>query len=187
MADLIYSGPTDSADGAAGTAPGAPAAHGAGDPSQVSGQDPASFLGIPFSYSTGLGGSPPPGNESAQGNSGDPTNQPNQYPAQGTFSHVPLGGTGLDGTQGVDPQAPAPGAVSMQVTDPNNFAGHAGGGSGTQMIAITDAISGPGDWTATQDNYPPRRPIIPGAFYPEASGSGQGNVLVGGYKKGQRG
>ena len=53
MADLIYSGPTDSADGAAGSAPGAPMAYGAGDPSQVTGQDPASFLGIPFSYSPG--------------------------------------------------------------------------------------------------------------------------------------
>ena len=184
MADLIYTGPTDSANGAPGTAPGAPPAAGSNDPSQVSGQDPASFLGIPLSYSTGLGGSPAPGGESPGG--ADPTNQPNQYPDRGTFSHVPLDGTGLDGTTGVDPNAPAPGAVSMQVSDPNNFAGHAGGGSGTQMIAVSDAISGPGDWTATQNNYPPAKPIIPGNFYPADSGAGDGNVLTGGYKKGAR-
>ena len=109
MADLIYSGPTDSADGAAGAAPGAPMAHGANDPSQVSGQDPASFLGIPFSYSTGLGGSPP-GNF---GGSDDPTNEPGQYP--------------------------------------------------------------------------PAKPLVAGDFYPDMSGAGEGNVLVGGFKKGRRG
>lgn len=185
MADLIYSGPADSANGAGGQGPGAPMAHGATDPSQVTGQDPASFLGIPFSYSTGLGGSPPPGGEGLGG--GDPTAEPNQYPDRGTFTHVPLGGTGLGGSQGVDPQAAAPGATSMQVTDPNNFAGHAGGGSGTQMITVSDSVSGPDDWTATQDNYPPARPIIPGGFYPTASGAGDGSVLVGGFKKGQRG
>lgn len=187
MADLIYSGPTDSANGAAGTAPGAPAAGGSRDPSQVSGQDPESFLGIPYSYSTGYGGSPPPGSESVGGDSGDPSNQPNQYPSEGTFSHVPLDGTGLDGTTGIDPNAPPPGAAPIAVSDPNNFAGHAGGGSGTQIITVTDAISGPGDWTATQSNYPPERPIIPGNFYPGASGITEGNVLVGGYKKGARG
>src|SRR5215468_3746929 len=114
MADLIYHGPDDSANGAAGTAPGAPAAHGMADPSQVTGQDPASFLGVPFSYSTGLGGSPPPGGESAA--SAEPTNQPNQYPDRGTFSHVPLGGTGLDGTDGApQSQIATPGPV-YQVT-----------------------------------------------------------------------
>ena len=58
--------------------------------------------------------------------------------------------------------------------------------SGTQMVTVSDAISGPDDWTSTQDNYPPGRPIIPGDFYPAATGAGQGRVLRGGFANGQR-
>ena len=181
MADLIYSGPTDSADGAAGTAPGAPMAHGAGDPSQVTGQDPASFLGIPFSYNTGLGGSAPPG-----GGTADPTNEPNQYPDRGTFTHVPLGGTGLDGTQGAPMVAETTG-TSFQVTDPNYTAGKPGGGSGVQLVSAPVAVGGHGDSTMVVGQYPPARPLVPGDHYPDASGAGDGTVLVGGFKKGQRG
>lgn len=185
MADLIYTGPTDSADGAVGNAPGAPSAFGAADPSQVTGQDPASFLGIPFSYSTGLGGSPAPGGQSP--GAGDPTNQPNQYPSEGTFSHVPLDGTGLDGSQGAPPsQIETPGAT-FQVSDPNYTAGRPGGGSGTQMISAQVAVGGPGDSTMVSGQYPPARPLPEGDFYPTEDGIGQGSVLVGGYKKGQRG
>lgn len=184
MADLIYSGPTDSADGAAGTAPGAPMAYGAGDPSQVTGQDPASFLGIPFSYSTGLGGSPPPGGQGVAG--GDPTNQPNQYPDAGTISHVPLGGTGLPGTQGAPAaQIETPG-TSFQVTDPNYTAGKPGGGSGTQLVDAPVAVGGSGDSTTVSGQYPPAKPLVEGDFYPDHSGAGDGNILVGGYKKGAR-
>lgn len=182
MADLIYSGPSDSADGAAGNAPGAPAAYGGADPSQVTGQDPASFLGIPFSYNTGLGGSPPPG-----GGSTDPTNEPNQYPATGTITGVPLGGTGLDGTQGAPAtQIETPG-TSFQVTDPNYTAGKPGGGSGVQMVAAPVAVGGHGDSTMVVGQYPPARPLVAGSFYPDESGVDDGNVLVGGYKKGARG
>ena len=185
MADLIYNGPTDSADGATGTAPGAPMAYGANDPSQVTGQDPASFLGIPFSYSTGLGGSPPPGGQGSGG--GDPTNQPNQYPSEGTFSHVPLDGTGLDGTQGAPAgQIETPGPTFM-VTDPNYTSGKPGGGSGVQLVAAQVAVGGSGDSTTVSGQYPPAKPLVPGDHYPTEDGIGQGSVLVGGYKKGARG
>src|SRR5215471_792569 len=140
MADLIYNGPTDSADGAAGQGPGAPMAHGASDPSQVTGQDPASIFGIGLSYSTGLGGSTPPGGEGPGG--GDPTNQPNQYPDRGTFSHVPLDGTGLGGTQGAPPSEIETTGTTFQVTDPNYTAGQPGGGSGVQMVAAPVAVGG---------------------------------------------
>ena len=185
MADLIYSGPTDSADGAAGTAPGAPMAGGATDPSQVTGQDPVSFLGIPFSYSTGLGGSPPPGGQGQGG--GDPTNQPNQYPAEGTFSHVPLDGTGLDGTQGAPQSQIETTGTTFAVTDPNYTAGKPGGGSGTQLVQAPVAVGGHDDSTMVVGQYPPAKPLVPGDYYPDQSGSGNGSVLVGGYKKGARG
>lgn len=182
MADLIYSGPADSADGAAGTAPGAPPAGGAADPSQVTGQDPASFLGIPFSYSTGLGGSPPAGG----GGAGDPTNEPGQYPDRGTFTHVPLGGTGLGGTQGA-PAVAEPGGTSFQVTDPNYTSGRPGGGSGVQLVSAPVQVGGHADSTMVIGQYPPARPLVPGDHYPDASGAGDGTILVGGFRKGQRG
>jgi hypothetical protein len=184
MADLVYSGPDDSANGAAGTAPGAPMAFGGADPSQVTGQNPASFLGIPFSYSTGLGGSQPPGGQTA--GSADPTNQPNQYPDHGSISHVPLDGTGLPGTQGAPAsQVETPG-TGFQVTDPNYTAGRPGGGSGTQMVTAQVAVGGHGDSTMVSGQYPPASPLVPGDFYPDASGMGQGSILTGGYKKGRR-
>ena len=183
MADLIYSGPTDSADGAAGAAPGAPMAYGANDPSQVSGQDPASFLGIPFSYSTGLGGSPP-GNF---GGSDDPTNEPGQYPDRGTISGVPLGGTGLDGTDGAPPDMIETTGTTFAVTDPNYTAGKPGGGSGVQMVEAPVAVGGHDDSTMVVGQYPPAKPLVAGDFYPDMSGAGEGNVLVGGFKKGRRG
>lgn len=185
MADLIYNGPTDSADGAAGQGPGAPAAHGANDPSQVTGQDPVSVFGIPLSYSTGLGGSPPPGGQGQGG--GDPTNQPNQYPSEGTISHVPLGGTGLDGTQGApQTQIETPG-TSFMVTDPNYTSGKPGGGSGNQLVPAQVSVGGHGDSTMVSGQYPPAKPLVAGNFYPDASGAGDGSILVGGYKKGARG
>src|SRR5215471_4652203 len=185
MADLIYNGPSDSADGAAGAAPGAPMAHGATDPSQVTGQDPASFLGIPFSYSTGLGGSSPPGGQTP--GTVDPSNQPNQYPDQGTFTHVPFGGTGLDGTDGAPPDMIETTGKTFAVTDPNYTAGRPGGGSGTQLVQAPVAVGGHADSTMVVGQYPPAKPLVPGEFYPDASGAGEGNILVGGYKKGRRG
>lgn len=157
------------------------------DPTQVSGQDPQSLFGIPISYDSGAGGTPAPGGE-AQG--AHDVNQPNQYPGKEPISGVTLDGSGAPGSAGVDPDAAPPGARPVTVSDPNNFAGHAGGGSGTQFITVTDAVSGPGDWTATQDNYPPRLPVIPGDFYPvpggEGNNAGRGRVLRGGFMKGQR-
>ena len=184
MADLIYSGPTDSADGAAGSAPGAPMAYGAGDPSQVTGQDPASFLGIPFSYDTGLGGSPPAG---PAGSSDDPTGEPGQYPSEGTFTHVPLAGTGLDGSDGAPPSMIETTGKTFAVTDPNYTAGKPGGGSGVQLVEAPVAVGGHDDSTMVVGQYPPAKPIVPGDYYPDMSGAGEGNVLVGGFKKGRRG
>jgi hypothetical protein len=165
MADLIYSGPPQSA-GAAGT-----------DPTLVSGQDPSSEFGIDLSYSTGAGGSP------AGGAPADPTTEPNQYPPTEPLSGVPLGGTGAPGTSGAPAgQIEEPGA-SVMVTDPNYTSGKPGGGSGTQMVSapVGDASTG------VAGQYPPANPLVPGDFYPTSDGVGQGNVLVGGYKKGQRG
>lgn len=181
MADLVYNGPTDSADGAAGTAPGAPMAFGANDPSQVTGQDPASFLGIPFSYSTGLGGSP------GGAGGGDPTTEAGQNPASMPIGGTPLDGTGMAGSQGAPAtQIETPG-TSFQVTDPNYTAGKPGGGSGTQMVAAPVAVGGHGDSTMVAGQYPPANPLVPGNFYPDASGAGDGKVRVGGFLKGQRG
>lgn len=161
------------------------ASQGSADPTLVSGQDPSMAFGIQMPYSTGAGaGTPPPGGEHQGAHD---VNQPNQYPAAEPVSGVALtGGTGMPGSQGVDDGGPPAGASTMLVSDPNNFAGHAGGGSGTQMIPVTDAVSGPDDWTATQDNYPPATPIIPGNFYPAATGAGAGRVLRGGYANGAR-
>jgi hypothetical protein len=183
MADLIYNGPSDSADGAAGAAPGAPMAYGGADPSQVTGQDPASFLGIPFSYSTGLGGSPPAG---PAGTSDDPTGEPNQYPAAGTFTHVPLTGTGLPGSQGAPAATIETTGTTFAVTDPNYTAGKPGGGSGVQLVEAPVAVGGEADSTMVVGQYPPARPIVAGEFYPTNDGIGEGSVLVGGYKKGAR-
>ena len=181
MADLVYSGPTDSADGAAGNAPGAPSAFGGADPSQVTGQDPASFLGIPYSYNTGLGGS------AGGAGGGDPTNEAGQTPADMPISGVPLAGTGLDGTQGApQDQIETPG-TSFQVTDPNYTAGKPGGGSGIQMVSAPVAVGGHGDSTMVAGQYPPAKPLPDGNYFPDNSGAGDGSVLVGGYKKGARG
>jgi hypothetical protein len=185
MADLIYTGPTDSADGAAGSAPGAGPAFGGADPSQVTGQDPAANFGIPLNYSTGLGGSPPPGGQ-AQGG-GDPTNEPNQYPSAGTFTHVPLDGTGLDGSQGAPAATIETTGTTFLVTDPNYTAGKPGGGSGVQLVEAPVAVGGTADSTMVVGQYPPARPIVPGDYYPTEDGIGEGSVLVGGFKKGQRG
>jgi len=170
---------TPPASGSSGAWPGVK------DPTLVVGQDPPSNFAIMEPYSTGGGtGSAPPGGEHQGAHD---VNQPNQYPASDAISGVPYGdGTGVPGSQGVNPGAAPSGAMTFQVSDPNNFAGHAGGGSGTQMITVSDAVSGPDDWTATQDNYPPARPIIPGDFYPAATGAGQGRVLRGGFANGQR-
>jgi hypothetical protein len=158
---------------------------GAHDPTLVVGQDPASNFGIAQSYGTGAGaGSAAPGGEHEGAHD---VNQPNQYPPSDAITGVGYGnGTGVPGSQGINPDSAPSGATSVTVSDPNNFAGHAGGESGTQMITVSDAVSGPDDWTATQDNYPPGNPIIPGDFYPAATGAGQGRVLRGGFANGQR-
>src|SRR5258707_276603 len=98
--------------------------------------------------------------------------------------------SGAPGTVGITPdQAPAGGRPVM-VSNPNNYQGTAGGGSGTQFITVTDAVSGPDDWTAPSP-YPPANQIVPGDYYPVPGGpgnnAGRGRVLRGGFMKGQRG
>jgi len=165
--------------------PGVPGAQ--DDPSQVSGQDPKSVFGIPISYDSGAEGTPAPGGEPEGAHD---VNQPNQYPSKEPISGVSLNGSGAPGSAGIDADAPPRDAQTMTVSDPNNFAGHAGGGSGTQFITVSDAVSGPDDWTATQDNYPPKLPAVTGEFYPvsggEGNNAGRGRVLRGGFLKGQR-
>lgn len=168
-------------------APGVPAAQ--DDASQVSGQDPQSLFGIAISYDSGAAGTAAPGGEH-QGQGLHDVNQPNQYPGTEPISGVSLGGSGAPGAAGINPDDTPAGARPMTVSDPNNFAGHAGGGSGTQFITVTDSVSGPDDWTATQNNYPPQFPVISGDYYPVPGGpgnnAGRGKVLRGGYLKGQR-
>jgi hypothetical protein len=173
MADLKYRGPDESGDGFA-PAPGVPA--NPNDPTLAPGQDPASFAGIPFSYSTGAGGSVPPGGAS------DPTAPPGIYPASDTLAGTPLGGTGAPGSGGAPAgQIQQPG-VTIQVTDPNAVYGRPGGGTGNYVVS---AVVGP-DSTAPAGTYPPARPIIEGGFYPASDGAGQGNIMIGGWKKGVR-
>jgi hypothetical protein len=140
MADLI----SDVSHYPGGPSSGpANAANPNGDVSQVGGQDPASFLGIPFPYSTGAGvGSVPPGGESAAG--ADPSNEPNQYPATDAITGVSYGdGTGMPGTPGVSTGDPEPGGEPVSVTRPGLFiAGPVGGGPGTQMVTVTTTLSG---------------------------------------------
>lgn len=184
MADIFI--PPASGDTANGvdTAPGIPSAGGQRDPSLVTGQDPDSILGIPVSYESGSGGSPAPGGQTME--SGDPTNQPNQYPDKEPISGVALGGSGAPGSQGITGSAQSTGATTIQVTDPNLQGAPADGQSGTQMQTVSLDVSGPGDSTATSGNYPPKIPIIDGNFYPEPAPGDSSHVKVGGFKNGQR-
>jgi hypothetical protein len=190
--DLIYTGP-DQSGSEPPSAPGAPSAGGTSDPSLVSGQDPVSFLGIPFSYDTGLGGSAPPGGHQvppgqSAGTGGQTVNQPDQYPDTEAVSGVSLtGGTGIEGSQGAPPDQIEQPGQSFAVTNPNNFAGWPGGGSGTQQVTVPVAQGGPNDSTMVAGQYPPAKPLPAGNFYPTDDGVGSGHVLVGGWEKGQRG
>ena len=155
------------------------------DVTQVGGQDPPDFLGIPFSYSTGMGGSPPPGGQTQS--TADPTNQPNQYPSEGTFTHVPLDGTGLPGGQGVSTGDPEPGGQPVTVTRPGSFlAGPVGGLPGTQGQTVSVKLSGVSDSTTMTQQYPATETITKVAL-PHDTGVSGGRVLIGGYEKGQRG
>ncbi len=164
--------------------PGPPAAQ--DDASQVSGQDPQSLFGIPVSYQSGAAGTPAPGGE---GQGAHDVNQPNQYPGTEPISGVSLGGSGAPGTAGINPDQAPSGGRPVMVSNPNNYQGTAGGGSGTQFITVTDAVSGPDDWTAPSP-YPPANQIVPGDYYPVPGGpgnnAGRGRVLRGGFMKGQR-
>lgn len=188
MADIFM--PPASGDTASGvdTAAGTPDAGGKHDPSQVTGQDPDSILGIPVSYESGAGGTPAPGGESE--GTCDPTVMPNQYPARDPISGVTLGGSGAPGSQGLTASATPSGGTSIQVTDPSLQGAPAAGESGTQLQSVSIDVAGPNDSTAAADNYPPRKPIVDGDFYPTPDSPSQpgggGRVLVGGFKKGQR-
>jgi hypothetical protein len=188
MADLIFippASPANAADDGGGPArPGVPSAGGM-DPSLVSGQDPDSIAGIPVSYSTGAGaGTPAPGGQGMAG--GDPSNQPNQYPSTEPISGVTLGGTGMPGTEGAPPDRVEDPGESFWISDPNYTSGKPGGGSGNQMIQVPVAL-GLDDSTTVAGQYPPAKPIVPGDFYPHDSGVTGGHVMVGGFKKGDRG
>lgn len=174
MADLIST---------ASEYPGGPSA-GTGsdskDSTQVGGQDPPSFLGIPFSYSTGLGGSP--------GGSGDhdPTTENGQTPSTMPISDVPLDGTGLDGTPGVSTGDVEPGGQPVVVTRPGtSVAGPVGGQPGTQGVTVSVTLSGINDSTTMTQQYPATETITKVAL-PHDTGLSGGHVLTGGYKKGAR-
>jgi|HubBroStandDraft_2_1064218.scaffolds.fasta_scaffold11961_7 hypothetical protein len=194
--DLIFDPPA-AGDAATGvdTAPGIPSAGGTRDPSQVSGQDPDSFLGIPISYESGAGGSPAPGGESP--GSTDPVSQPNQYPDKEPISGVTLTGSGAPGTQGITADAqgdPGADAVTIQVTNPSLQGAPPNGESGNQTQSVTLSVAGPNDSTAVKGNYPPEFPILPGDFYPAPNsgnmqpgpGDQSSHVMKGGFMNGRR-
>jgi len=194
MADTVFQPPVPGKSGDDGGPPAPGVPHAAGVDNQntlVSGQDPDSFLGIPYSYNTGLGGSAAPGGDSV-GNPSDPSNQPNQYPSTEPISGVTLDETGAPGSQGAPADVINSPGTAMLVSDPNYTAGRpgagasGGNGSGTQMVPVSVAIGGPQDSTLVQGQYPPARPLPDGAFYPTSDGVGKGDILVGGWKKGVR-
>jgi hypothetical protein len=156
MADTYYS-PNQKASGAGlgGDA--------AGQPNQY----PSSLFGVGLPQGTGA-----PGSQGASGTA-DPSNQPGQYPATEPISGVKLGGTGAPGSQGATDDTT--GDQTITYTTPGFYKGE-----GVDLTAsTTDAVSGPGDWTAPPGNYPPQHPLA-GTPSPTSTGAGQGRVMRGG-------
>ena len=153
----------------------------AGDPTNEPGQYPSSLFGVALPQGTGAGGS-----AGASGGA-DPVNEPGQL-NEGISGLGPsdTADTGAPGTSGA--QNASGGSDAVTYTRPGSFL------SGTNIQeTIRDSVSGPNDWTQAIDgSYSGGGPQLPGIAGNEPqAGSGRfqpgaGNVLRGGYRKGQR-
>ena len=152
--------------------------HDAGvDPTVEPGQYPSSFFGVSLPMGTGAGGS------AGAGGAADPSNEPGQL-NEGISGLGPsaTADTGAPGSMGATNGAA--GGTSISYTRPGSYL------SGTwQQDTVTDNISGPGDWTQAIDgSYAGGGPDLPGLAgnQPTSTGAGGGNILKGGYRRGQR-
>lgn len=123
-----------------------------GDPTNQPGQYPGSLFGMPLPQGTGA-----PGSRGAAGSASDPTNQPGQLNEGLTGTGPPqTDHTGAPGTQGANP---ALGKGSDTVT----FTKLSAGLGPYVTESVRDEISGPGDWTAANDQgYASGGPQLPG-------------------------
>jgi hypothetical protein len=122
-----------------------------GDPTGEPGQYPDSLFGMPLPQGTGA-----PGSTGAKG-AADPTNQPGQLTEGLTGTGPPAtDSTGAPGSAGAHP---ALGSGSDSVT----FTRLSAGVGTYQTETVSDEISGPGDWTAANDQgYASGGPQLPG-------------------------
>lgn len=145
---------------AAGVAPGR-------DGVNQPGQYPDSLFGVGLPRGTGAAGS-----DGAPARV-DPTTMGGQYPANEAISGAQLGGTGAPGSQGATDVTTGDVPIMFTITDMYKAEGQ------STEASISDAISGPGDWTAPPGNYPPQHPIA-GTPSPQSTGAGQGRIMRGG-------
>ena len=122
-----------------------------GDPTNEPGQYPDSLFGMPLPQGTGA-----PGSQGAKG-AADPTNQPGQLEEGLTGTGPPdTDSTGAPGSAGAHP---ALGTGTDSVT----FTRLSSGVGPYQTETVSDEISGPGDWTAANDQgYASGGPQLPG-------------------------
>jgi hypothetical protein len=135
------------------------------------GQYPSSLFGVGLPQGTGA-----PGTGGASGTS-DPTLQPGQYPSKEPISGVSLDGTGAPGSQGATDNTTGDQTITYSL--PGFYKGE----GVSNVSSTTDAVSGPGDWTAPPGNYPPQHPVT-GSHSPTSTGAGQGRVMRGGRQVG---
>ena len=157
---------------------GAPRAAGVygGEVTNEPNQYPGSIFGVGLPAGTGA-----PGTAGA-GRGADPANQPGQL-TEGISGTGPAdtADTGAPGTQGA--AVNAGGADTVTYTEPGSFL------SGTNTEGtVRDSISGTGDWTQAHDGSYGGNLNLPGIVgnQPAGTGAGQGRVLRGGFRKGQR-
>jgi hypothetical protein len=150
-----------------------------------------------------FGSGAPGGSPTSSEVDGGDTNEPGQYPSRETFTGVALDGTGAPGTTGipnevVSGEPPIGGAAdSIQFSKPTFYKSmYEDGGMEPGYITQTahDQVSGPADWTQANDygyvSVPEyQMPGVAGNTPTPGSGqyqTGDGQVLYGGYLKGNR-
>lgn len=157
---------------------GGPQAAGAygGEVTSQPNQYPASLFGIALPQGTGA-----PGTAGASG-AADPTNMPGQLTeAISGTGPADTAQTGAPGSQGATNSSG--GADTITYTEPGSFL------SGTNTMAtVRDDISGINDWTQAHDGSYGGNLNLPGIVgnQPTSTGVGQGRVLRGGFRRGNR-
>lgn len=139
-------------------------------------QYPSSLFGVTLPQGTGAPGS------AGAARTADPTNQPGQLTEKisGT-GPADTADTGSPGSQGAG--VSNGGADSITYTRPGAFL------TGTnQEDTVRDDISGLGDWTQAHDGSYGGSLNLPGIVgnQPTSTGAGQGRVLRGGFRRGNR-